>query len=208
VAEAPGARLRRPGAAEGDDQTGQRRRAKRTGAASPLAGKSRAAVRRAVETSLAATGLGTVGGRSADEIVSRFMDKAAIAEGIGVKAARTLHAFLAIGGTPTAAAKALRALARKEKLAIEKAIDRFEKRNEAFAGHGIDLDTLAFAADFGRRLDYYTGFVFEFHKGKPAGEPAIGGGRYDHLMAEIGAGGAIPAVGFAIWLDRIAGGAT
>jgi ATP phosphoribosyltransferase regulatory subunit len=35
----------------------------------------------------------------------------------------------------------------------------------------------------------------------------IGGGRYDHLLAEIGAGGAIPAVGFAVWLDRIAGGA-
>ena len=72
-----------------------------------------------------------------------------------------------------------------------------------FAGNRIDLDRLTFAADFGRRLDYYTGFVFEFGAGKRANGPIIGGGRYDRMTAHIGDGEAVPAVGFSVWLDRI-----
>ena len=67
---------------------------------------------------------------------------------------------------------------------------------------GIALHKLTFAADFGRRLDYYTGFVFEIHRNDGAGQPIVGGGRYDRLMSMLGADGIIPAVGFAIWLER------
>lgn len=182
--------------------------AKKASAPSPFAGKERATIRHAVEASLAETGLAIVGGRSAEEIAERFVEKAAIAQGIGTRAAETLTAFLAIAGKPGAAAAAMRALARDADLAVDKAIDRFEKRVAAFAARGIDVERLTFAADFGRRLDYYTGFVFEFHAGKRvAGEQFIGGGRYDHLLTLIGAPGAIPAVGFAIWLERTSGGA-
>lgn len=184
--------------------------ARNTALPSPFAGKERAAIRHAVEASLAETGLATVGGRTAEEITERFLEKTAIAAGIGARAAETLTAFLAIAGKPDTAAAAMRALARDAGLAVDKAIDRFEKRTAAFAAHGIDVERLAFAADFGRRLDYYTGFVFEFHAGKrtAGSEQFIGGGRYDHLLALIGAKSAIPAVGFAIWLDRIPGGAS
>ena len=42
------------------------------------------------------------------------------------------------------------------------------------------------------------------HRGRrSAGRPIVGGGRYDRLLAHIGDGGAVPAVGFAVWLDRI-----
>ena len=164
----------------------------------------RAHVRAAVAKQFAATGLGVVGGRTAEEVAERFVEKRTLAAGIGARAAATLREFLAIAGTPVAALDALTALAKAEKLDLGKAIDRFDKRTQAFAAHGIDIDRLTFAADFGRRLDYYTGFVFEFHAGARAKTgPLIGGGRYDRMMALIGNREAVPAVGFAVWLDRI-----
>ena len=68
----------------------------------------------------------------------------------------------------------------------------------------IYLERLDFAADFGRRLDYYSGFVFEIYdKALPAGQQVVGGGRYDRLMPLLGAKSTVPAVGFALWLDRV-----
>jgi ATP phosphoribosyltransferase regulatory subunit len=168
---------------------------------------TKAKVRRKVEALFAATGLGTAGGRNPDEIAERVVEKQVIAEGIGARAAETLTAFLGIAGAPAKAEGDLQALAKSVKLDIATAIARFEKRMDAFAAHGIDLNRLSFAADFGRRLDYYTGFVFEFHAPR-ASDPLIGGGRYDRMMGLIakssgGDGESVPAVGFAIWLDRV-----
>ena len=68
------------------------------------------------------------------------------------------------------------------------------------------MNRLGFAADFGRRLDYYTGFVFEVHDAsRPGLAQIVGGGRYDKLLGLIGAGEAVPAIGFSIWLDRVDG---
>jgi ATP phosphoribosyltransferase regulatory subunit len=56
--------------------------------------------------------------------------------------------------------------------------------------------------DFGlvRSLGYYTGAVFEVYD--PAlGAPLGGGGRYDELLGRFGR--ALPAVGFALGLDRL-----
>ena len=54
-----------------------------------------------------------------------------------------------------------------------------------------------------RGLDYYTKTVFELITATPDGELTVcGGGRYDHLVAEIG-GPEIPAVGFGMGLERV-----
>ena len=54
-----------------------------------------------------------------------------------------------------------------------------------------------------RGLDYYTGPVFEWVTEHAGAQNAVcGGGRYDHLIADIGGGGA-PATGFAMGLERI-----
>jgi ATP phosphoribosyltransferase regulatory subunit len=177
------------------------------GKAEPAPLPDRKAARAKAEQLLAASGLGVIGGRTADEIADRVVEKAAIAAGIGERPARILEKYLAIKGDPKAALSAVKALARQSRLDIGAAVEQFAARNEAFTGHGIDLKQLSFAADFGRRLDYYTGFVFEMHKAIGA-KQIVGGGRYDRLlgmMAERGKGRspAIPAVGFAIWLDRI-----
>ena len=172
-----------------------------------LAGARPARLRRQVEEMLAATGLG-VTGRTPEEIADRFAEKAALAAGIGERPAAVLAAFLDIAGPPAGAVPGLRRLAREAGPGLDAALDRFEARLAAFAAHGIDLDRLTFAADFGRRLDYYTGFVFEMPgKGKGA-RPLIGGGRYDRLVSMLArlrheTAVTVPAVGFSIWLDRI-----
>ena len=76
------------------------------------------------------------------------------------------------------------------------------------AARGIDLDKITFSASFARNLDYYTGFVFEAREaGSRRRAPAIGGGRYDRLLSTLGAKTEIPAVGAAIWIERLNAGA-
>jgi ATP phosphoribosyltransferase regulatory subunit len=173
---------------------------------------SRTAARRKAERLLVESGLGTIGSRTGKEIAERLMEKYELTSGIGKRAQKALSRFLAVEGAPSEALKQLRKLARSEKLDIMPALDRFEKRIDAFDKAGVDVAALSFAADFGRRLDYYTGFVFEIHDPRRRdGRQVVGGGRYDRLLSLIpGTGGkpygrAIPAVGFAIWLDRIGG---
>lgn len=55
-----------------------------------------------------------------------------------------------------------------------------------------------------RGLDYYTGLVFEWVTPGAAGQNTVcAGGRYDGLVELLG-GGATPAAGFAVGLERIA----
>ncbi len=65
------------------------------------------------------------------------------------------------------------------------------------------LDRVTFSAEFGRNLEYYTGFVFEVLATSlgPA-TPVAGGGRYDQLMRAVGAPADVPAVGAAIHTER------
>jgi len=175
-----------------------------------IAGRQeRTAARRKAAGLLEATGLATIGGRTADEIADRLIEKSVIAAGIGDRPARVLTQFLAVTGTPDKAHAELSALAKREGIDIAPTLARFAERNEALAAHGIDLGRLTFAADFGRRLDYYTGFVFEVHdRARPKVAQIVGGGRYDRLVSLVGDNGrAVPAVGFSIWLDRAGGSA-
>ena len=55
-----------------------------------------------------------------------------------------------------------------------------------------------------RGLDYYTGTVFEFTvEGLGSQNAVIGGGRYDNLIKVLG-GRDLPAIGFALGIDRLA----
>ena len=76
------------------------------------------------------------------------------------------------------------------------------------AARGLDVSTFAFAADFARNLDYYTGFIFEIRDARRSdGQLVVGGGRYDRLLQHLGAAEAIPAVGCSFWPERILAGA-
>jgi histidyl-tRNA synthetase len=68
---------------------------------------------------------------------------------------------------------------------------------------GVPADRLIFTPNLARGLDYYTGMIFEIKVPEYAYGSFGGGGRYDHLISQLG-GPEIPAVGVAFGFDRMA----
>lgn len=188
------------------DGNGDAVKAERMGFLAALEGSDPEAAQAIVEDLLSIAGIETVGGRTAGEIAERFLEQAALSSSAGVadEAAATLSRFLDIAGEPVEALARLEVFAAETAIALAQPIAHFRARLAAIEANGIDLSAIRFAADFGRRLDYYTGFVFEVHdpKRRQAAQ-IVGGGRYDRLLQLLGASAPVPAVGFSIWLDRI-----
>jgi ATP phosphoribosyltransferase regulatory subunit len=175
-----------------------------------LEGSDPGSARAAVADLLSIAGIQPIGGRSVDEIADRFLEQAALSSGLGVdadKVAITRQIFT-VSGDPDTASAALRAIAGEAKLDLGAALDAYDERTGFFAARGIDIGAIQFATGFGRRLDYYTGFVFELHDpAEPDAQARVGGGRYDQLMSQLGSAQPVPAVGCSIRLDRFAGDA-
>ena len=179
----------------------------RLGFLSALEGADPTAAHAVVEDLLSIAGISAVGGRTPSEIADRFLEQAALASGARGhdRAAETLRAYLSLKAGGDTAPAALRTFAAEFGLALEAPLAAFEQRLAAVQAKGIALSRLSFAAEFGRRLDYYSGFVFEIHAARPDIEgPLVGGGRYDKLVTLLGAAEDVPAIGFSMWLDRIA----
>jgi ATP phosphoribosyltransferase regulatory subunit len=156
---------------------------------------------------LSIAGINAVGGRSVAEIAERFLEQAALGGGSTLPGEQRslIERFLAISGEPDAAAAALRALATDARLDMNPAIDLFESRTGFLAARGIDVARIHFATAFSRGFSYYSGLVFELtDPAAPENGPLIAGGRYDDLLTRLGAATPIPAVGFAMWVERLA----
>jgi ATP phosphoribosyltransferase regulatory subunit len=141
------------------------------------------------------------------EIADHFLEQAALgAQASLPRPTRALiEKFLAIAGDPAQASAELGAFAREARIALEPALDLFESRIRAFAARGVEVSRIRFSTAFGRGLDYYTGFVFELHDPRAqANGPLVAGGRYDELLTRLGSPRAISAVGFAVWIERLA----
>jgi ATP phosphoribosyltransferase regulatory subunit len=180
-----------------------------SGVLAALEGADRAGARALVEDLLSIAGISSVGGRSAAEIAERFLEQAALQGGAGVSREKlaVIEAWLAIEGEPDAASARMRALTKDGELddKLDAALDAFDARLGFMAARGLDVAAMRFSARFARDLDYYTGFVFEAHDPlRTDGRPLVGGGRYDGLARTLGAGADIPAVGAAIWCERLA----
>jgi ATP phosphoribosyltransferase regulatory subunit len=169
-----------------------------------LAGSDLKAAHALVTDLLSIAGLTTVGGRSVNEIADRFLEQAAL--GVGARlpkdAKQVIERFLRIAGDPDAALAEIRALAQNAGIALDAALDLFESRTGFLAAHDLDVGRISFSTAFGRGVDYYTGFVFELHAGT-APLALVAGGRYDELLTRLGAPEPIPAVGFAVFIDRL-----
>lgn len=88
--------------------------------------------------------------------------------------------------------------------ALAPTLDQFESRTGFLEARGVDVRRVQFSTAFGRGFDYYTGLVFELTDPKRTGDPLVAGGRYDELLTRLGATDPIPAVGFAVWIERLA----
>jgi len=176
------------------------------GVLAALAGSDPKAAHALVTDLLSIAGINAVGGRTVGEIADRFLEQAALGASSGLpRALRALiEQFLAINGDPDEAADALRTLAEENELDLSIALDLFESRTRFLAEQGIEVSRIKFSTAFGRGLDYYTGFVFELHDNeRRVDRQLVGGGRYDGLLPRLGAAEPIPAVGFAVWIERL-----
>lgn len=166
-------------------------------AAPPAVSPDRAALLTADEAgrraAIAAAGK-FVGARGADEIVARLATLAAEAETppLGAEQKAVIEAVLAVKGPSAEALARLRALGLAP---MGAALDKMERRLDALTRRGIDAAALPFDAEFGRGLEYYDGFVFEFRSPRPGLPPLAGGGRYDALTAVLGRGAGSTAIG-------------
>jgi len=182
------------------------------GVLAALAGTDPKGAHAVVTDLLSIAGITAVGGRSVGEIADRFLEQAALGASarLPAEARELIERFLGIAGDPDTAAADLRALARDANMALDPALDLFESRTGFMAARGIDVGGIRFSTAFGRGFDYYTGFVFELTDPDRTGDPLVGGGRYDGLLNRLGSLQPIPAVGLAVWIERLAiyGGAT
>ncbi|MEG9861682.1 MAG: ATP phosphoribosyltransferase regulatory subunit [Parvularculales bacterium] len=162
---------------------------------------------RLVQDILGFADIGPLGGRTIDDIAERFLEQAVdnLSYALPEDAAVMLSRFLEISGPPEEAVKALRKLCARTGVALDKALDALERRLSLVTERGISLKRARFSAEFGRNLDYYSGFVFELQIDKPVRESRVlgGGGRYDRLLTVLGSPEPVPAVGCTLRPDRI-----
>ena len=159
-----------------------------------------------VEDLLAIAGIAAIGGRDVSEIADRFLEQASqrAETGVSEEQRAILRRFLSVSGDPDAASRALRELARDARLDMAAQLDSFDERTGFLAARGLNVEEFRYDAAFVRDLDYYTGFVFEAVDARElSSRPALVGGRYDGLARRMGAAFDAPAVGAAIWIDRL-----
>jgi len=164
--------------------------------------------RAVVKDVLALGGIEEVGGRTLDEIASRFLRQASASSTAHLppETVDAIETFLQIEAPVATAIRNLKKLNQASRLGIEAGIARLEKRVALMEEEGIPTKSVVFSTAFGRSFDYYTGFAFEVRTGNKSAPIRIAsGGRYDGLLHELGAPKQVPAVGCSIWTERLLG---
>ncbi|MBG1233467.1 ATP phosphoribosyltransferase regulatory subunit [Aestuariivirga litoralis] len=140
------------------------------------------------------------GARALSDVAARLAEKLADRSEapLPAKAVTALESYLALeGGAEDIAAK-LGNVPGAENFAAAAA--SFSQRLAALEEQGLNPKRFHFSANFGREIEYYTGFVFQVEAG---GIAIAGGGRYDDMLSDLGASTRIPALGFAIHTERV-----
>jgi ATP phosphoribosyltransferase regulatory subunit len=152
------------------------------------------------------SGIELIGTRTLVEISERLLAEVADSRQspLGAEHAALIEAYVAVKSPAASAAKRLQELARRGKIDLASALDAFARRLDLLQQAGVDIKDAEFSAEFGRNLEYYTGFVFELVAPELGPRSAVaGGGRYDGLLADVGAPRAVPAVGSCIHTERL-----
>jgi ATP phosphoribosyltransferase regulatory subunit len=172
--------------------------------AGALANKSPERAEELVGAYLEERGLPLSGNRSLSEITARLLDHAADlkADPLRKEVATVIDYYLAVSGPPKEVAKRIAMIAHGAGIDLGPALYAYTSRFERLEKSGVDLDRAIFATEFGRNLEYYSGLVFQI---ETAGldEAIAGGGRYDGLLAYLGAPREVPAIGSAIHTERL-----
>ena len=152
---------------------------------------------------LRANGNAQFGQRTPEDVVDRMLRKGRRPDDAGQlrTALETASRLAQIRGAPETALPAAAAVLRAAG-GDEAAVNPLRQTLELLAaGGGVSGGIVV---DFGmaRGLAYYNGLIFEVtHPQCPV--PLGGGGRYDRLVRDLGAGERLPALGFAYNLDAL-----
>jgi ATP phosphoribosyltransferase regulatory subunit len=147
-----------------------------------------------------------VGTRTLPEIAERVLAEVADAREtpLAPQTAALIESYVAIKAPVRDAGRRIEALQRPNRIDLGPALDAFRRRLDLLEAAGIATAGATFSAEFGRDLEYYTGFVFEISVPRLGPRsPVAGGGRYDSLVADVGASAAVPAVGSSIHTERL-----
>lgn len=147
-----------------------------------------------------------IGSRTLEDIAARLMAAAADMreQPLSGDVVKLVEAYLAVSGSPDAALGAIGELTAAAKIDIGAAIDACRRRHDLLRAAGVDLGDASFSAVFGRQFEYYSGFVFQVElPGRGLAGQIAGGGRYDGLLASIGAPADVAAIGSAIHTERL-----
>jgi ATP phosphoribosyltransferase regulatory subunit len=169
-----------------------------------LLGPERA--RLAVEEVLALVDIRHIGGRGAEEIAARFVDRLSrqSEDPVSSEVIQLVEDFLSQQGEPRRCLESLREFARTAGVALDAVLDRAERRLRIMEAYGVLPGDMVLDMAFRRGIAYYSGFIFELHS-ESLGEASqlCGGGRYDSLLRQLGAAADVPGVGFAFGVDRL-----
>jgi ATP phosphoribosyltransferase regulatory subunit len=148
----------------------------------------------------------TTGGRDVDEIADRVLEQAALGgrSRLPQETRSLIEKFLAVAGDPDSAVAELRALMADAKIDLGAVLDLFESRTGFLVARGVDVRRIRFATALGSGWDYYSGLLFKLNQpGGDAERPLVAGGRYDGMLTRLGSPKPVPAVGFAVWIERL-----
>ena len=137
-----------------------------------------------------------VAGRSIKEILKRFDHKIKDPRRTnkGKNVSKIIKDFLRIKCPINKAASELNKFFKKYKINL--AVDQ---RYFPLSQNKVSKLNVIFSASFGRQLEYYTGMVFRIDiKSNLKNKNVINGGRYDHLISDLGSKKEVPAVGAAL----------
>ena len=151
-------------------------------------------------------GLELIGTRTLEEIAERVLAEVADAREppLAQHTAALIEGYVAVRAPAREAARRLEDLLQPQQLNLDAALTAFRRRLDLLEAAGVAVGEAAFSAEFGRNLEYYTGFVFEISVPKLGPRsPIAGGGRYDSLMSDVGAATPVPAVGSSIHTERL-----
>ena len=141
-----------------------------------------------------------IAGRSIIEILKRFDNKIKDPRRTnkGKNVANIIKEFLKIKCPINNAAKELNKFFKKHKINLV-----VDQKYFPISINKILKLNVTFSASFGRQLEYYTGMVFKIDiKSNFKTKNIINGGRYDHLVSDLGSKKQVPAVGAALNLIK------
>lgn len=146
------------------------------------------------------------GGRTREEIIERMLEQASEAQAphLGKRQVALIEKILGVAGNAKSSVTALKKIFADAKIDVKASLEATETHIATLQKLKLDPRQIYFTPRFGRNMEYYTGFVFElWARDRKQQIQIAGGGRYDSLLRILGAKKEIPAVGCAIWTERV-----